>query len=261
MPDLIPFTPKQIGTETIQTVDARDIHTFLKVATRFNDWITRQIETFGFVQDVDFISYSNLSNHNPHPPIEYAVTFDMAKELSMVERTAKGKEARRYFIECEKRLLNQPVRTLRTQTPLTPAQLQLETARLALAQARTAAAQARTAAAQARTALAQARTALAQERFDRLTTVAVPPTPVQPSPPPPAPPVQYSVIQWLMLHEKRCSLAQEAAIGKACARLSRERGRPIGKAADRRWKDEQGEWKAVGAYDEDLISEVWYTLP
>ena len=35
---------------------------------------------------------------------EYFLTLDMAKELSMVENNDKGKEARRYFIECEKRL-------------------------------------------------------------------------------------------------------------------------------------------------------------
>ena len=31
----------------------------------------------------------------------------MAKELSMVERNEKGKQARRYFIKCEKRLLSE----------------------------------------------------------------------------------------------------------------------------------------------------------
>ena len=36
--------------------------------------------------------------------IEYHITLDMAKELSMVERNEKGKQARKYFIECEKKL-------------------------------------------------------------------------------------------------------------------------------------------------------------
>lgn len=38
------------------------------------------------------------------PSIEYALSLDMAKELSMVERNAQGKQARQYFIDCEKRL-------------------------------------------------------------------------------------------------------------------------------------------------------------
>ncbi len=41
--------------------------------------------------------------------VEYHLTLDMAKELSMVERNKKGRQARRYFIECEKKLRNQSV--------------------------------------------------------------------------------------------------------------------------------------------------------
>ncbi len=38
------------------------------------------------------------------PLKEYALTIDCAKELSMVEGNAKGKQARQYFIACEKRM-------------------------------------------------------------------------------------------------------------------------------------------------------------
>ena len=43
--------------------------------------------------------------------IEYCVTLDMAKELAMVERSDKGKLARKYFIECEKALKQVAPRT------------------------------------------------------------------------------------------------------------------------------------------------------
>ncbi len=54
------------------------------------------------------------------PTKDYYLTLDMAKELSMVERTPKGKEARQYFIACEKAL-----RTRRKAATQTPADLKL----------------------------------------------------------------------------------------------------------------------------------------
>jgi phage anti-repressor protein len=101
--DLIPIHQSTLGqAQGIPTVDARHLHAFLQIKARFNDWITRRIDGYGFVQDVDFTCYSDLSSGNPNPPIEYYLSLDMAKELSMVEKNAKGKEARLYFLACER---------------------------------------------------------------------------------------------------------------------------------------------------------------
>jgi phage anti-repressor protein len=88
-------------------IDANLLHKQLKVETRFNDWIKRRIEEFGFKPDVDF--YSNLSNQKPKgrggnrlPVIEVHLTLDMAKELAMLERNEQGRNIRRYFIQKEK---------------------------------------------------------------------------------------------------------------------------------------------------------------
>lgn len=82
-----------------QMVDARELHAFLGVETQFSKWITRRIEEYGFTQPVDFILVRNDYNE-----IEYLhVSLDMAKELCMVEKNERGKQARKYFIEVEKR--------------------------------------------------------------------------------------------------------------------------------------------------------------
>ncbi|MBM6397923.1 antA/AntB antirepressor family protein [Ochrobactrum anthropi] len=104
----------QIGEGSIQTVNARDLHAFLEVGTAFKDWIVRRIADYGFEDGKDFCSFLSESSGG-RPSKEYAVSLDMAKELSMVERNEKGKQARQYFIECERRAkdpvaaLNDPV--------------------------------------------------------------------------------------------------------------------------------------------------------
>jgi anti-repressor protein len=88
------------------TVNARDLHTFLEVGKDFSTWIKERIETFDFTEGQDYSPISgNRSDGLPGKPrIDYILTMDMAKELSMVERTPRGKQARQYFIECEKNL-------------------------------------------------------------------------------------------------------------------------------------------------------------
>lgn len=95
----------QIGDDTVQTVNARDLHAFLAVGKDFSNWIKDRIGQYGFTQGVDFVVFAN-PGENPsggRPAKEYAITIDMAKELSMVERNEQGKRARLYFIEMERR--------------------------------------------------------------------------------------------------------------------------------------------------------------
>lgn len=95
-------TEGRIGGNLVQTVNARDLHEFLKIGTDFKDWMPRRIAEYGFVEDKDFCSFLSESSGGRRGK-EYAITLDMGKELGMVERTPKGKEVRQYFIECERR--------------------------------------------------------------------------------------------------------------------------------------------------------------
>ena len=101
MTEIIALSAATIGGEEIQTVNARDLHAVLGVKTEFKDWIARRIKDFGFVENTDFCSFLSESSGG-RPSKEFSVSLGMAKELAMVERNAKGKQARLYFIECEK---------------------------------------------------------------------------------------------------------------------------------------------------------------
>lgn len=103
MNELIPIKVARIDGTEINAVNARDLHCFLENKDKYTTWIKDRIEQFGFVENKDFVTFSENSEKG-RPRKEYIVSIDMAKELAMVERNAKGKEARLYFIDCEKKL-------------------------------------------------------------------------------------------------------------------------------------------------------------
>ena len=90
-----------------RAVSARELHEFLGSREQFTDWIERMFD-YGFEENIDYIVFhKNVKNPNSsggRPTKEYFLTIETAKEISMLQRTDKGKEARRYFIECEKKL-------------------------------------------------------------------------------------------------------------------------------------------------------------
>lgn len=85
------------------TVSARDLHAALEVETRFNDWFLRMCE-YGFEEGKDYCSFlSNRADGLPGKPRKDAeITIEMAKEICMLQRSEKGKQARQYFIQLEK---------------------------------------------------------------------------------------------------------------------------------------------------------------
>ena len=95
---LVNITTNEQGS---QVVSARELHEFLEVATPFNKWIVRMIE-YGFEENTDYTRLDIFVQ--AQKAYDYAITLDMAKELSMIQRNDKGKQARRYFIEVEKQV-------------------------------------------------------------------------------------------------------------------------------------------------------------
>lgn len=111
-----------------QLVDARELHSFLGVGRDFSNWIKDRIEKYGFTEGSDYVvleSSPELANVL-HAKKDYAITLDMAKEVAMLERNEKGREARRYFIECERKLkeVQQPMDELEMMAAMIKSQLE-----------------------------------------------------------------------------------------------------------------------------------------
>lgn len=86
-----------------QLVSARELHEFLEVKSRFNDWIKNRITKYDFIDGIDYTKILVQCNRGQNE-YDFVISLDMAKELSMVENNENGKKARRYFIACEKKL-------------------------------------------------------------------------------------------------------------------------------------------------------------
>jgi anti-repressor protein len=85
MTELFEVQKHKIGNETVNAVNARELWEKLKVETRFNDWIKRRINEYGFVNGVDFCLLKNeYSKNKGFQPKEYFISLDMAKELSIL---------------------------------------------------------------------------------------------------------------------------------------------------------------------------------
>ena len=99
---------KIIERDGRQLVSGRELHEFLEIRTKYEDWFRRMVE-YGFEEAIDFIrvAQKRATNNLKNPVttvIDHAISIDMAKEISMRQRTEKGKIARQYFINCEKKL-------------------------------------------------------------------------------------------------------------------------------------------------------------
>jgi len=104
MKELIRITEK----DGKQAVSARELHAFLGNKKQYTDWMKDRIRKYGLVENEDYVLISLKSETKQRGgdrrSVEYILSVDCAKELAMVEGNAKGRQARQYFIECEKQL-------------------------------------------------------------------------------------------------------------------------------------------------------------
>ena len=122
MTELFTLVNRPVAGQAQQTVNARELHAFLGNKMHLADWIKKRIADYGFVENVDYVrvelaaglamaqtggDFADILHSGKNDVlktdtcdcgqqgrIEYALSLDMAKELSMVERNEKGKQAR-----------------------------------------------------------------------------------------------------------------------------------------------------------------------
>lgn len=119
-----------IGESIIKTVNARELHSFLGVKSEYRHWIKNRISNFDFIENQDF---TIVGKNLPGTATEYFISLGMAKELSMVERNEKGKQARQYFIECERVAKTPQMTTELSRLQLIEMAMQAEKERIELA--------------------------------------------------------------------------------------------------------------------------------
>lgn len=101
------------------TVLGRDLHEFLEIGKDYSTWF-KGVLSYGFVEGVDYLilqfpkngesENSGIAGNFMRQKIDHQLTLDMAKEISMIQRNEKGREARKYFIECENKLKLKPLK-------------------------------------------------------------------------------------------------------------------------------------------------------
>ena len=99
----------EVNDKQEQTISGRALHEFLEVKTPYKDWI-RRLLAYDFTENIDYVAIAQkraTAQGNMTTYTDHQLTINMAKEICMLSKTERGKQARKYFIECEK-LWNEP---------------------------------------------------------------------------------------------------------------------------------------------------------
>lgn len=107
--ELVPVYTTDKGEKVVY---GTELHEVLEVKSKFADWVKNRLNDCDAVENKDFQSFSKILEKGGRPQTEYIIQLDTAKEMAMLERNAKGKQVRRYFIRIEEEYKE-------TNTPLT----------------------------------------------------------------------------------------------------------------------------------------------
>jgi len=218
----IAINSRQIGDELTPTINGRDLHRELDIGKDYTNWVKAQIKRGGFVEDSDYVvlAQKGVNLTGGRPSAEYHFTVEAGKHIGMLSGTAKGREVREYFLECERRAKGAAV----------PAVRDPRTAALIEALVR-------------QDALEQEQTRQATELARLQENVAVIEARTQPEN------KHFTVLGYSNLIGRAVDARTAANLGRKCAALSREKGLVIGDVRDPRFG-------TVHSYHESILQEV-----
>ena len=105
MQELIPLHLQTIDGTAVETVSARELYSILGLdKSNWSRWSKQNIVDNPFaVENNDYVGFVIMTNGNE--TTDFALVLDFAKKLAMQVKTEKGELVRKYFIECEKQLM------------------------------------------------------------------------------------------------------------------------------------------------------------
>ena len=101
MHDLIKIEKRLINGVELNSINARELHLKLEVKKAFTTWITTALDNAGAIENEDFIKLKSSLEGSGYQ-IDYILTTDISKHISMMSKVPKSKEIRDYFITFEK---------------------------------------------------------------------------------------------------------------------------------------------------------------
>lgn len=97
---LLPVNHTNVGDDLLPTINMRDLWEFLGVKTQYADWIKNRIESYGFQEDIEFITLNVLVNSDAKPRNEFYFTIKSAMVVATMERrNQKALEAVEYLCD------------------------------------------------------------------------------------------------------------------------------------------------------------------
>lgn len=111
--EIIKITSETIGAEVLQSVNSRDLWSQLEIKKDYTNWMKSQIETLDLDENIDYVCFAlkgeskkTQGRGGDRRSVDYILSLDAAKHIAMASRTPKGKEIRNYFINLEKKYIN-----------------------------------------------------------------------------------------------------------------------------------------------------------